>query len=407
MPDWKLERTRYQRGLLSWLQQPDDGGGLMLMLTAVEAVLESSDGSSHQTRLFWQSVASFLRQLLEGRVKADEKSRRLCARIDLSLRELQEGQGGVSAPDQALVDAVLAYAGGSAAHDAGQGDANGRSPGNPGLPPALSLAGTLSAAAELLPLMSHPRERLSPGLKVRWLQGVEEAGNAWSTFRRDGSTSLRRASTQLLLVATEAGDAILLQLSEMVATLCDWIDDDERNLSVPHLAVGSAIMDELRDPDHLDHPRLGERTRLLANRLRQVDGQALEGGGRTPSGAQGISVLVPASGGGLSFCPIAAEVREVAELLVHTLDMLPPDRDTFLAESRRLSRLGADHHRPDVERLALALYSAVRRLGDLQLDQENFRRPLLSAIDVLGSLAERVVEPEGVAIHVRVLGLLE
>lgn len=87
-------RHEFQKGMLKWLN--DDPAGIAGMKSAV-AALELAQGPG-STRAFWQSTLALLEALAEGSIAVDSELQRLCARIDIQIRKLQEGSPQVAEP---------------------------------------------------------------------------------------------------------------------------------------------------------------------------------------------------------------------------------------------------------------------------------------------------------------------
>jgi chemosensory pili system protein ChpA (sensor histidine kinase/response regulator) len=90
----KQGRSRFQRGLLSWLRAPQDKNGIREMLGVVRSIEETQESSS--ARAFWWVAGGLLAALSEGGLAESANIKQLCARIDLQIRRLLEGSGNVA-----------------------------------------------------------------------------------------------------------------------------------------------------------------------------------------------------------------------------------------------------------------------------------------------------------------------
>ena len=92
----RLRRSRheFQKGMLKWLGS--DPAGITQMKAAL-AALELSHGPGGASA-FWQNSLALLEALAKGDIAVDGAIKRLCARIDGELRNLQEGSPKVAEP---------------------------------------------------------------------------------------------------------------------------------------------------------------------------------------------------------------------------------------------------------------------------------------------------------------------
>ena len=91
----KSERMRYQKGLLKWLMKPqeaEEGRQQMLeALTSIEATQTTA-----ALRSFWWAAQAFIEALGDPDVRAAADVNQISSRIDLQIRRLLEGAGGVA-----------------------------------------------------------------------------------------------------------------------------------------------------------------------------------------------------------------------------------------------------------------------------------------------------------------------
>jgi len=91
----KVERARYQKGLLGWLTKPDQAeAGRQLMLSALTNIEATQETQS--ARSFWWTALAFIESLKDPAVNADGSVRQVSARIDLQIRRLLEGSNSLA-----------------------------------------------------------------------------------------------------------------------------------------------------------------------------------------------------------------------------------------------------------------------------------------------------------------------
>ncbi len=89
--------TEYQAGLLKWLRDPSQNAGLQQMTAAVTRI-EEFPGTT-ETRAFWWVTVGFLEDLLQqSGDSVDLSIRRLCGKIEQTIRHLAAGTPGNTAP---------------------------------------------------------------------------------------------------------------------------------------------------------------------------------------------------------------------------------------------------------------------------------------------------------------------
>lgn len=93
----KQAGAEYQAGLLKWLREPSNKDGLQQMAGAVNQI-EAFPGTIEQ-RAFWWVTAGFLEDLLQQEAsQIDLHIRRLCGKIEQTIRHLAAGTSGNTSP---------------------------------------------------------------------------------------------------------------------------------------------------------------------------------------------------------------------------------------------------------------------------------------------------------------------
>ncbi len=88
------QRRRFQMGLLRWLRNSGDSGGLKEMGEAVRGIEKMQAMPQH--RAFWWVTIGFTETLQAAGDQAGLDAKRLCARIDLQMKRLMEGSQNVA-----------------------------------------------------------------------------------------------------------------------------------------------------------------------------------------------------------------------------------------------------------------------------------------------------------------------
>ncbi|PWB49288.1 MAG: hybrid sensor histidine kinase/response regulator [Nitrosomonadales bacterium] len=87
-------RTRYQRGLLSFLRNPDDPAGPQAMHEALASIEQTQTVPAHRT--FWWAALGLTESLLHKGLENSISIKQLCGSIDQQIRRLAEGSPKVA-----------------------------------------------------------------------------------------------------------------------------------------------------------------------------------------------------------------------------------------------------------------------------------------------------------------------
>lgn len=230
-------RSRYQRGLLAWLQTAGDPAGLPEMRGALR--LLETEGPAHFGP-FWRTAEQFLRALSDGTLPADTESRRLCARIDLQIRA---ALAGATAPDTVLSEELDRHIHQGASRSA--------------------------AVAELISLVG-PSEApdLDPEAVSAWKAAADAIIAAWDGRHGSNLAAFRPGTIQLCAAALALNLPDTLHLAEALASVGDRLDEPEA-ASQPQLrAAVAAALEILADTTDLGLPVFAQRVEHVARRLR-------------------------------------------------------------------------------------------------------------------------------------------
>ncbi|MDO8890804.1 MAG: Hpt domain-containing protein [Sulfurimicrobium sp.] len=90
----KANRTRYQRGLLGFLRNPDDPAGPQAMRDALAGIEQTQTIPAHRT--FWWGATGLIESLIHKGVDNSTAVKHLCGGIDQQIRRLAEGSPKVA-----------------------------------------------------------------------------------------------------------------------------------------------------------------------------------------------------------------------------------------------------------------------------------------------------------------------
>ena len=220
----RLERARFQRGLLSWLRAPQKTQGVSEMLTAVQHIEATQDAAS--ARVFWWVATGFLTALAEGALPVDNNVRQLCARVDLQIRRLIEGSRNVA--ERLMRDALYFTAKAESEHEAVQQ-----------VKQTFRLP-TLQSHEEIAAVL--PQE----AVRRRVRDIVASAEEAWNKYCSGAVQSLpmfREHAAALSSAVEQLGHTDYRRLAQAIAVAANWLaDDSARHSDVLSMEVATAIL---------------------------------------------------------------------------------------------------------------------------------------------------------------------
>ncbi|MFZ5583200.1 MAG: hypothetical protein ACOZCK_11125 [Pseudomonadota bacterium] len=339
-PSQRQARSRYQRGMLAWLQQPGDPAGLPEMRAAVRH-LEAAAGGDFAP--FWHSAEVFLRAISDGTLAVDAESRRLCARIDLQMRAALNGS---EAPEGGLAEELQQCI--------RQG------------------AGQLPPVTELISLMAKPE---APDLDAEAVAGWSAAGNAavaaWNGRGSGDLAPFRRALIDLCAAAMSLNLPETLHLAESLAGVGDLLDAPEA-AEDPYLrAAIAAALELLGDTRDLGLPVFAERVAHVAQRLAECRES------QRPAVSPTLLRL------------FAGEIGEQAALMREELACLEPDGEALAESAHCLADHAAHLELDSAEALARGLAAAiVRAQAGHGFDHPEVREALEAALAELDTMAD-------------------
>ncbi|MDE2439810.1 MAG: Hpt domain-containing protein [Betaproteobacteria bacterium] len=315
----KTERSRYQKGLLSWLTKPDQAeAGRQLMLDALTNIEATQE--TQAARSFWWTALAFIEALKDPAVSADGSVRQVSARIDLQIRRLLEGSNSLA--ERLMREALYHVA--QAAPDAGSVVSEVQSTfGLPSQLPAPELAsGTqpqdavLRRLREMLGAVEEQWNRVCSSGSTAGLPAFGEQARAVAALTEEiGQTDLKRLGQGLGAVAnwltedvSRFGDTVAMEVATAILLLQNAQESFKRlgtdfaqqvDLMVARLyaciagkpAADAAVplLDEMtrRAQEKL---LISQVAREIQNNLAQVE-QALDAFFRDPSGEHDLTLL--------------------------------------------------------------------------------------------------------------------
>ncbi|HJW26775.1 MAG TPA: Hpt domain-containing protein [Rhodocyclaceae bacterium] len=266
----KAERARFQKGLLTWLKNPEAAAaGLEQMRTALANIEASQD--SPAARAFWWVSLGFLNTLSTGGSATDVEMRQLCARIDLQIRRLLEGSRNVA--ERLMRDALYYIA---QAPDSGEGEAH-----------------AVRATFRLDGLLPSGEASTATAPQESLLRRLREAAAAteehWNKFCAGGTGMLgnfAEQARQCVALTAEIGHTDLKRLGQGIGAMANWLTEDpSRHSETVAMELATAIL--LLQNAQENFRRLGtdfaQQVDLMVARLHGcIAGRPLEAGEAIP-----------------------------------------------------------------------------------------------------------------------------
>ena len=279
----KTARTRYQKGLLTFIKAPTmPVGPLELKLAAQMAA--SADGSP-TLRGFWWAVSGFFSSLGDKSLAADTEAKSLCSRIDQQLRQQCDGSRAV--PEKLMREVLFQVA-----------IARSNNPDVLAIKAAYDLAGliptndakTVSQAAQLEPFLKRLKE-IATASEEAWNKFCCGSGQALQPFcdataaldqgaerlaQQDFRRLVRSVGTTANWIredTTRHSDTVALEMATGVLLIGNAIDnftrlgsDFSRQVDVMVARLQACVADEAMPPN-VEVPVLDEMTRRAQERL--------------------------------------------------------------------------------------------------------------------------------------------
>ncbi|MDO9311481.1 MAG: Hpt domain-containing protein, partial [Nitrosomonas sp.] len=250
--------AEYQAGLLKWLRDPSNKAGLQKMAAAVNQ-LEEFPGTI-EGRAFWWAAAGFLEDLLQLEDnQIDLPVRRLCGKIEQTIRHLAAGTLGSTAP---LMRELLYHIAHSESASQRISDIK-----NSYTWPGLS--------ADRDTLTFEQSETLRPILD-RLRSTLMEANDIWREFcagHQESLASLLEYIDWLNHQAQQMGCAPLVKLIDAINSTVTFLHDQPQDASeelAMEMATALLLVESIIDDFNQLPPDLSQQIDVIATRLRGI-----------------------------------------------------------------------------------------------------------------------------------------
>ena len=224
----RKQRTRFQKGLLKWLTEPElKASGRQAMAEALAAIeaIQPTQGA----RSFWWVSQAFLEALDNPDVSVEPLARQLCARIDLQIRRLLDGSGKLA--ERVMREALYYVA---------------RTPAEPDTLVAqaqkiFDLPGHLPAVATVQPLQKTQEQVLRRLREV--LVSIEEVWSKYCSGSPGSLVAFGDLAQSVAQTTGEVGNTDLRRLGQALAAIAGWLQGDAKRFSdAVAMEVATAIL---------------------------------------------------------------------------------------------------------------------------------------------------------------------
>ncbi|MDO8895121.1 Hpt domain-containing protein [Nitrosomonas sp.] len=250
--------AEYQAGLLKWLRDPSNKDGLQQMTAAVNQ-LEEFPGAT-EGRVFWWVAAGFLEDLLQLEDNQTDLSvRRLCGKIEQTIRHLAAGTLGSTAP---LMRELLYHIAHSESASQRISDIK-NSYTWPGLTADRDTL-TFEQSETLRPILDRLRSTLM------------EANDIWREFcagHQESLASLLEYIDWLNHQAQQTGCAPLVKLIDAINSTVTFLHDQPQDASeelAMEMATALLLVESIIDDFNQLPPDLSQQIDVIAARLRGI-----------------------------------------------------------------------------------------------------------------------------------------
>jgi chemosensory pili system protein ChpA (sensor histidine kinase/response regulator) len=251
----RKQRTRFQKGLLKWLTEPEQkASGRQAMAEALAAIeaIQPTPGA----RSFWWVSQAFLEALDNPDVSVEPLARQLCARIDLQIRRLLDGSGKLA--ERVMREALYYVARTPAQADSLVAQAQ----------QLFDLAGHLPAVASVQTLPKTQEQVLRRLREV--LVSIEEVWNKYCSGSPGSLATFGDLAQSVAQTTGEIGNTDLRRLGQALAAIAGWLQDDVKRFSDGvAMEVATAIL--LLQNAHENFQRLGadfaQQVDLMVDRI--------------------------------------------------------------------------------------------------------------------------------------------
>ncbi|MGC3962292.1 MAG: Hpt domain-containing protein [Rhodocyclaceae bacterium] len=255
----RVQRGRFEKGLLQWIRQPGANTGPLEMLRAVQHIEQIQ--TTPATRSFWWAAVAFFEGLASGAIPGDRQAHRLCRRIDTQMRRLIEGSQVIA---ERLVRDVLYFVA-TARIDT---------------PHAQSVRHVYRLDNALPAGDSELSDTLRAPLALQLREALENAKEMWNRFCAGAAVALPQFQEQLVEVIARAAplnvrdiDRLLASMSELLA----WLRADPLRHSdtlAMEVATGLLVVEQAAESAVVDPTQLRRQTDALCHQYAlRIQGQ--------------------------------------------------------------------------------------------------------------------------------------
>lgn len=260
----RSQRGRFQKGLLAWLREPEGSEASRNGLATMQDALRRIEATqvSPSARSFWWASLGLVTALMNGGSRVGD-ARSLCARVDLQIRRLLEGNPGVA--ERLLRDALYFVA-----HTPAQTD-----PLLAEIQSAYRLSNLVPTTDQLRALGRTPHETALRRLR----EAVDGAEDQWNRFCSGAASALNPfvdQARQSVSLASELGQPDLTRLAGGLVVAANWLaEDPSRHSDGVAMEVATVLL--LIQTALENYNRLGadftQQVNLMVDRLRVcIDG---------------------------------------------------------------------------------------------------------------------------------------
>ena len=210
----RAQRMRYQKGLLTWLKNPEQAAAGLDAMHQALATIEATQ-ETPAARAFWWAALGFSEALANPDIATENRAKQLCSRIDTQIRRQLEGSANVA--ERIMRDALYFVAQAPA----------GQSPLVAQIQGAFQLPAMLPSAA---PSTNQPQEAALRRLRET-LSTTEELWNKFCTGSQSVLPDFGAHARQCAALTADIGHTDLKRLGQGFAAMANWLAEDSRRQS--------------------------------------------------------------------------------------------------------------------------------------------------------------------------------
>ena len=251
------QRTRFQRGFLKWLKEPQDSASIADMLAAVDGI-ETVQHVPAQ-RAFWWAAGAFYQALADGALPAEPGVKQVSLKVEQLMRRMNEP---ASAAPERLVREVLYWL----------ARVDGAEPSMSERVRAARSAFRLEDALPALVPETDQSQRLPTAIALR--EKMKGAKEAWNRFASGAQSALAVFAQHADAIKDEAatlGNADLAGLAREVAVIAAYLVTNPAKMSdsvAMEVATGLLLVENAVENHARLAPEFNSQARVMLARLR-------------------------------------------------------------------------------------------------------------------------------------------